>query len=309
MHTINSDSAEETMWKISVCNDALLPGMPFFERSLALLSGLGIEYIEPRLIDNKHILNMSNDEIHELKKTLKKYNMKVGGLGTPVFKCPLRGYDEPEWAKGKTHGYEKGNHKGDGAYEDHLKLLERAFEISDMLDALSIRCFSFWREYAMDEVFDEVVEKIQKGVRMARSSGHILAIENDSSQMAGTGVEMARIIRAVGEGLTGIYDFGNSWHGGGIVYPDDFEALKGGLLSHIHIKHESMENETTGERTIVPITVKRNYYHPDFLNALHKDGYKGLIGVDSIFPASNAEESIKTAIGDLKKFIKEMEEQ
>jgi sugar phosphate isomerase/epimerase len=105
------------MWKISVYCDDFLPGKKFFERSLALLSDLGIEYVELRLIDDKNLTNMTNDEVRSVKKTLKKYGMKVGGLGTPVFKCPLRGYDEPLW--GSRHGYKKGNNGTGSAYEDH----------------------------------------------------------------------------------------------------------------------------------------------------------------------------------------------
>ena len=236
------------MWKISVYTDDFLPGDIYFERALALLAELGIDYVELRLIDGKNLTNMSNDEVLDVKNKIQKYGMKVGGLGTPIFKCPLRGFDEPLW--GSRHGYKKRDNEAGSAYEDHLKLLSRVFEISDILDAVNVRCFAFWRQYLLDDVFDEVVEKLYKAAQMAKVSGHSLVLENEHNMMAGTGVELARILKAVGLPLTGIYDFGNSWRRGGTIFPDDMHALKG-LVSHIHIKHESIDivpgNNTYGD--------------------------------------------------------------
>ena len=343
------------MWNISVFCDDFLPGMPFFERALALLSELGIKHVELRMIDEKHLINMTNDEVLEVKKTLKKYGMKVGGLGTPIFKCPLRGYDEVKW--GCTHGYKGQNTNSGSAYEDHLKLLPRAFEIADMLDAVNVRILSFWREYPLGEVFNELVEKVQKSAKLAKSAGHVLVMENEHNNMAGTGVELAKIVRAVGEGLTCLFDLGNSWRRGGTVYPDDFEALKG-LISHLHIKHESIDImpgnntygeplhgidpetqlggffrkcysgwamndhkikgrlnidgtdfEIIGERTLVPVTVKLHYDHREFLTALFKSGYTGMIAVDSNFVcpvSSESEENIRKTLPELQKLINEI---
>jgi sugar phosphate isomerase/epimerase len=119
-----------------------------------------------------------------------------------------------------------------------------------MLDAVNIRCFSFWRQFRLDDVFDEVVEKLQKAVQMAKTSGHTMALENEHNMIAATGVELAKVVNAVGKPLTAIYDLGNSWQREGVVFPDDMYALKG-LISHIHVKHESIDivpgNNTYGD--------------------------------------------------------------
>ena len=227
------------MWKISYFPDSFFREEKLFEANLAFLAELGVEYVELREIDRKNIMSMDNDEIAAAKKTVAKYGLKVGGLGTPIFKCPLRGYGEPIW--GDKHGHKFEKKSGGSAYQDHLKLLERAFEISDMLDPVNIRCFGFWRQYKLDEVFDEVIEKLQTASRMAEASGHKLAIENEHNTIVGTGVELARVLKAVGKPFTGIYDIGNSWRRGGVPYPTDMDALKGGLISHVHVKHESVD--------------------------------------------------------------------
>ena len=226
------------MWKVSYFVDSIWPGEKHFEANLAFLAELGVEYVELREVDCKNIMKMDNDEIMAVKKTVKKYGLKVGGLGTPIFKCPLRAYDDPIW--GDRHGYKSGDKISGSAYKDHLKLLERAFEISDMLDAVNIRCFGFWRQFKLDDVFDEVIEKLQAANRMAEASGHKLAIENEHNMILGTGVELAKALKAVGKPMTGIYDIGNSWRRGGVPYPADMDALKG-LISHIHIKHEVID--------------------------------------------------------------------
>ena len=60
-----------------------------------------------------------------------------------------------------------------------------------------IRCFAFWRQHRLDDVFDEVVEKLGRAADLAKASGFQLLLENEHNTLAGTGVEQARILKAI----------------------------------------------------------------------------------------------------------------
>jgi sugar phosphate isomerase/epimerase len=222
------------MWEISLFSDDIYSRDRSFEANLALLQRLGVRYTDLRIIDGVNILDLSDEDLDGVRRMLAKYGMKVAGLATPLFKCSLRNPQGPAW--GSRHGF-----KRELSYQEHAALLPRAFQIADKLGATNIRCFPFWREFPLEDVLDEVVDKLGRAAEVARRSGHALALENEHNQLAATGVELARLLKAINSPyMKGIYDLGNSWRRGGIPYPDDVNALKG-LITHVHVKPEVIE--------------------------------------------------------------------
>jgi sugar phosphate isomerase/epimerase len=310
------------MWDISIFSDEIYGPDRSFEDTLALMQKLGIKYTDPRIVDGVNILDMSDDDLDAMERTLAKYDVKVAALGTPLLKCTLRGHEGPEgW--GSRHGFDV-----DVSYEEHLRLLPRAFEIADRFGVTSIRCFSFWREYDLDEVFDEVVEKLARAARKAGASGHALALENEFSNLADTGVRTARILKAVDSPyLTSIYDAGNSARRGGIPYPDDYEALKG-LITHMHVKDEVVDiafswkhpdTPVTGRLqigskvvevgaglTFIPMTETVDTDYRALLTALREDGYEGFFTIENYYGGQNAAVNLQRSVEALRILIAEV---
>ena len=320
------------MWDISVFADEIYEPGAGFEPALALLRKIGVEYTELRVVNGfDHFMNISEAQLDDLQRLLRKYNIKVGALGTPLFKCPVRGAADPRW--GGHHRANVGIAEGID-YQYYLKQLPRAFAMADRFRNENIRCFAFWREYALDEVFDEIVEKLARAAEIAWKAGHRLYLENEHNTMAGTGVEQARILKAVNSpGLTGIYDDGNSARIGGNPYPDDYNAMRG-LISHVHLKFEKLDVmcgwlslarprlerksgfspyfiwhqpklpftgeikigdklfKITGQRTFLTADHSVADHLRSLLTALKQDGYKGRIAIDN-----SAFESLDRRVG------------
>ena len=59
------------------------------DEQIAALKENGIDYIEPRKINGKGILELSDDEIIEIKKKLDSAGIKVNSLGSPIGKYPI----------------------------------------------------------------------------------------------------------------------------------------------------------------------------------------------------------------------------
>ena len=228
-----SDAARR--WDISVYADEIYAPEAGIGPGLALLQRFGIKHTDLRVVNGRDsFIRLTNGELAALNKTLKKYDIKVGALETPIFKCPLRQNNAINW--GQCPGFADAL-----SFEDHLGLLSRAFEIADRLGTQDIRCFSFWREYKLDEVFDEVVEKLGRAAERAGAAGRRLYLENQQDTLAGTGVELARILKAVGSPhLRADYNLGNSARLAGVPYPDDYRALRDSL-GHVLVKFQTID--------------------------------------------------------------------
>jgi len=223
-------------WAISTYVDEIY-GPRRMDEALALVQRSGVKYVDPRIVDEKHsFMEVGNDELRRFKEKLDYHGLKVAALGSPIFKTSLKGTQPKVF--GSRHGFDLDASK---RFEDHLKLLSRAFEIAEMFQADNIRIFAFWREHKLDDVFDEVVDKLGRAVRLAEKAGHTLSLENEMKTMAGTGAELARILKAINSPrLSGTYDVGNAGRLNATVYPDDYEPLKG-RLGHLHLKFERVD--------------------------------------------------------------------
>ena len=63
---------------------------------IAALKRNDISYIEPRNINGKPILTLTNDELLEVKAELDKNGIMVNSLGSPIGKYPIPALTSPE---------------------------------------------------------------------------------------------------------------------------------------------------------------------------------------------------------------------
>ncbi|MEJ1971319.1 MAG: TIM barrel protein [Lacunisphaera sp.] len=227
--------ARPAPWELSVYADEIYPPAAGLEPALALFQRAGIKHTVLRVVNGRDsIVRLTNAEVDELGALLRKYGVRPQALDTPVFKGPLR----------KNHGFLGGYCPGfsdDMTFEDHLWYLGRAFEIADRLGVPEVRCHSFWREYAFDEAFNEVVDRLGQAAAQARAAGRVLYLQNEQDTTAATGVELARLLRTVNSpNLVAAYDLANSARLDGVPFPDDYEALHG-LLGSVQVKFQAID--------------------------------------------------------------------
>ncbi|MEG1742777.1 MAG: TIM barrel protein [Clostridia bacterium] len=129
-----------------------------FDEQLQGLKKLDIPYIELRGVDGKSFVELSDDEIGEVAQKLKKFNIKVWSLGSPIGKI-----------------------KTDGDFELHKKLLNRIMDIGDVLGVKRVRIFSFYPEKNIsDAQFEKKsFDMLDELLKMAENRGFILCHENE----------------------------------------------------------------------------------------------------------------------------------
>jgi sugar phosphate isomerase/epimerase len=190
-------------------------------------------------------------------------------LGTPIFKCPIHGNEGPAW----------GGHHGVGRkidYRRYLDMLPRTFSLAEKFGTRKIRCFAFWRQQRLDDVFDEIVDKLGRAVELAKAAGFQLMLENEHNTTAGTGVELARILKAINDPtILGIYDEGNSRRINGDIMAD-YEAMRG-WIGHIHVKHRWLDVICGWPTPIQPYPDLVSGYRTFFLWNQPKGPFKGEI--------------------------------
>lgn len=156
------------------------------DEQIAALKRNEIDYIEPRNINGKPILTLTDEELAIVKSELDKNGIKVNSLGSPIGKYPIK---EP--------------------FENHLSDFRRAIEVCKALDTDKMRMFSFFtKQNELEEYRDEVIARLTEMCRIAKENGITLCHENESEIYGQNPEQMLDLMNNV-NGLKGIFDAAN----------------------------------------------------------------------------------------------------
>ncbi len=191
------------------------------EEQISALKRNGIDYIEPRNINGKPILSLSDEELKHVKAELDKSGIKVNSLGSPIGKYPIK---EP--------------------FENHLKDFHRAIEVCKMLGTNRMRMFSFFVEQSeLTSYGDEVIYRLEKMAEIAKDHGIILCHENESD-IYGQNPEQVREILTKIPSIQGIFDAAN-------YRMNDQDVTDGIEATLINLGYLHIKDAIYGSQTIV----------------------------------------------------------
>lgn len=185
---------------------------------IAALKRNDIGFIEPRNINGKPILTLSDEELKEIKSELDKNGIRVNSLGSPIGKYPI---EEP--------------------FERHLIDFNRAIEVCKLLGTDRMRMFSFFvKQDELSKYRDEVIRRLTVMTEIANEHGIMLCHENESAIYGQNPSEMKDLMTTV-PGLYGIFDPANYR----MNDCDVIEGIKATLinLAYLHIKDAIYESQ------------------------------------------------------------------
>ena len=188
------------------------------DEQIAALKRNDIGYIEPRNINGKPILTLTDEELALVKSELDKNGIKVNSLGSPIGKYPI---NEP--------------------FEKHLVDFYRALEVCKALGTDKMRMFSFFtKQDELKKYRDEVLARLNEMCRIAKEHDIILCHENESEIYGQNPQEMLDLMKNV-EGLKGIFDPAN-------YRMNDCDVMAGidatlVNLAYLHIKDAIYESQ------------------------------------------------------------------
>lgn len=181
------------------------------DEQIAALKRNGISFIEPRNINGKPILTLTDEELYEVKARLDENGIKVNSLGSPIGKYPI---NEP--------------------FDKHLVDFKRAIEVCKILGTDKMRMFSFFtKQTELVKYRDEVINRLNRMCEIASEAGITLCHENESEIYGQNPKEMLDLMQSV-NGLKGIFDPANYR----MNNCDVMEGIKATLvnLAYLHIK-------------------------------------------------------------------------
>ena len=192
------------------------------DEQIRALKENGIDYIEPRNVDGKGIITLTDEEILEIKRKLDENGIKVNSLGSPI-----------------------GKYKIEEDFEPHLKDTIRALEICNMLETKNMRMFSFFTP--QDDLLkyrDEVMRRLRIMVTEAKKYGVDLCHENESRIYGQMPREVRDILTTVPE-LYGVFDAAN-------FRMNDGDVMEGIEATLINLKYLHIKDAIFSTKTITP---------------------------------------------------------
>lgn len=227
---------------------------PDLDEQIAVLKRENISFLDLRCVWHTNVLDLSDAQVAQIKRTLDAQGIGIAAIGSPVGKVPI-----------------------DGPFAEHLRRFERAIELAHIFATPFIRVFSFyppasalsganpalWR--------DEVLRRMRELTERARAAGIVLLHENEKDIYGDTIARCLDLLQNV-EGLQAVFDPANFIQCDQTPYPDAYEQLRP-WLRYVHVK----DARADGSVVAAGEGVSR---WPELLARLHQDGYDGFFSLE-----------------------------
>jgi L-ribulose-5-phosphate 3-epimerase len=229
MPSFASSELSKSPFKIGVINDEISQD---FGRACEVASKqFGMRWMELRGMWNKNIVNLDEKEVAEAQRILKKYELRVTDIASPLFKVDWPGAPKSKFSP------KHDQFQADFTFEQQDEVLERSIAMTKAFSTDRVRCFDFWRlddqaphRQAMNETLQKTAEKLGK-------HGLILILENEMACNTATGAESAKVLAAVpSKSFMLNWDPGNAADAGEMPYPNGYDLLPKDRIGHCHCK-------------------------------------------------------------------------
>ncbi len=242
------------------------------EVALDAMAKLGMTIAELRLIGNRNIIDLSDEEVRRIREQVEARGMRVLSIASPVLKCVLP--DAPPL----DERFQQDVFGSAYTIADQPRLAQRAMEIADLTGAKFIRVFSYWRTTAPEQCHDRIVAALRELADKAGARGLIIGLENEHACNVATGAEAGRILAALDHpALKAIWDPANASMLGERPFPDGYSKLPAARVAHVHAKDCVMEGHTATWGPLGEMDVDWRGQ----IAALKRDGYAGAISLET----------------------------
>jgi L-ribulose-5-phosphate 3-epimerase len=240
--------------------------------ALDAMSKLGMTIAELRLIGNRNVIDLSDDEVRALREEVEKRGMRVLSIASPVLKCVLP--DAPPL----DERFQQDVFGSAYTIADQPRLAKRAMEIAELAGAKFIRVFSYWRTIAPEQCHDRIVSALRGLADQAGERGLVIGLENEHACNVATGAEAGKILAALDHpALKSIWDPANAFILGETPFPDGYAKLPATRVAHVHAKDCVIKGHTPTWGALGEMDVDWRGQ----IAALKRDGYAGAISLET----------------------------
>ncbi|MBR0236125.1 MAG: sugar phosphate isomerase/epimerase [Clostridia bacterium] len=205
------------MFRISCFADEISPDI---NEQINVMKELGIRFVELRSVNDKNVLDFTDDEAAAIKRAFDENGISVSSIGSPIGKVDI-----------------------DCDFEKYLEKFYRAIELARFFGTRYIRVFSFYHEgKTLEQCRDKVLRRLEIMLGIAKRNGIVLCHENEAAIYGQNASECRDILCKMNDpSFRAVIDPANYILAG--EYP--FECLKKTheFIEYAHIKDAIMGGE------------------------------------------------------------------
>jgi sugar phosphate isomerase/epimerase len=238
------------MWTLSGFADEISPDP---DEQCAVLSRLGIRYLEMRSAWGVSAPELTGEQIARLVAVLDAYGIEVSSVGSPIGKIPVY-----------------------GDLDAHLRRFDRVLSLARVLAARYIRVFSFYLPAGADPAAhrDEVLRRMTALVEHAAAYDVVLLHENEKGIYGSVPERCRDLVESVGsDRLRLAWDAANFVQCGVRPFTDGYRKLRP-YLEYVQVKDARLAD---GQ---VCVAGAGDGEWPATLRALRDDGFDGFFSME-----------------------------
>ena len=285
-------------FKVAVINDEISPD---FDHACYVAShDFGMKWIELRSMWNKNVMDLDANQIAESQRILKKYDLQVTDIASPLFKTDWPGAPRsPYGSKDDLHGAPEVTFKQQDA------IMERAIALAKEFKTTKIRCFDFWRLEDVTPHRAAIDEKLRSSAEAVGKQGLLLVLENEFACNTATGRESARTMNAIPSPYFALnWDPGNAVMRGELdAFPAAWDMLPKNRIHHCHVK--SAVKDAAGKVQWAPVGKGYIDWAAQF-GALKHAGFRDAVSLETHWHgAATPEESTRISWAGMKQALQD----
>lgn len=242
--------APNATWTLSGFGDEIDPDPKV---QAAVLLALGASHIEVRSAWGTNVVELSDEQVAQLKTILDESGLKVSAVASPIGKVDISLPAEHEAGR-----------------------LRRVIEVAKALDTKYIRMFSFFRadDQSPEDIREAVMERMAVLARMAEESDVVLIHENEKDIYGDTPERVLDLMETVkSPALRAAWDNANFVQVGVKPHTDAYAMLRP------HLEYLQVKDAIAGSGEVVP-TGQGDGELVETLTALSQDGYTGFASLE-----------------------------
>ena len=256
---------------LSVLTDEVGPDI---KSAIAFCKRYKLRWVELRVSTDHNLMYdaLSIAQLKEAAKQLSDAGLRISFLNTAMLKYTLPGTVAVKSEDWYENMYKRLGLTPEKMLAERKQSLERALTAAQILGVKQIRSFTFWRVANPASVYPRLKELFQEMEAPAKKAGVRILVENEYSTNVATSDETVAFLKLLPSNQFGLnWDPQNSASAGEAVFPAGYNKLPKARIANVQLKAEGLGLLGTGN----PLDCG------GIIRALYKDGYKGLIGLET----------------------------
>jgi sugar phosphate isomerase/epimerase len=240
----------EPMWTLSGFADEISPDL---DEQVALVTSLGLRYIELRSAWDVNVLDLDGDQLCRVKTTLDGAGLGVSSIGSPIGKIAITDDNAP-----------------------HLERMRHAADVAKLFGAPYIRMFSYFMPSGADpdSYRDEVIARIGDLAAIAEDAGVTLIHENEKEIFGDIPRRCLDIVEAVNSPALAL-----TWDNANFVQCGVRPFTEGYPLLAPHVAYLQVKDALAADGTVVPVGEGDGEFR-ETMRAFAARGFEGFVSLE-----------------------------